>query len=132
VTRIALEQPLGRYLVIAVGLAIVGAGLFNLYRALTRNFRDELKEEQMGRDERRWYTVFGVAGHLARAVIFTLAGVFLLRAAWQYDPKEAIGLDGALRKLARAEYGQVLLASTAAGLMAYGRFCLVQVRYREV
>ncbi len=132
VTRIALEQPLGRYLVIAVGIAIVGAGLFNLYRALMRKFRDELKGEQMGRDERRWYTVFGVVGHLARAVIFTLAGVFLVRAAWQYDPKEAIGLDGALRKLAHAEYGQLLLACTAAGLMAYGLFCLVQARYRKV
>ena len=131
-TRIALEQPLGRYLVIAVGLAIVGAGLFNLYRALTRKFRDELKEEQMGREERRWYTVFGVVGHLARALIFTLAGVFLVRAAWQYEPNEAIGLDGTLRKLANADYGQFLLGCTAAGLMAYGLFCLVQARYREV
>jgi len=55
-----------------------------------------------------------------------------VRAAWQYDPKEAIGLDGALRKLAHAEYGQVLLGATAGGLMAYGLFCLVQARYREV
>lgn len=132
VTRIALEQPLGRYLVLAAGLGIVGAGLFNLYRALTQGFRDELKEEQMGGQERRWYTAFGVVGHLARAVIFTLAGVFLVRAAWQYDPQEAIGLDGALRKLVNADYGQVLLGCTAAGLMAYALFCLVQARYREV
>jgi hypothetical protein len=131
-TRIALEQPLGRYLVIAAGLAIIGAGLFNLYHALTQEFRDELKEEQMGRDERRWYIALGIVGHLARAVIFALAGFFLVRAAWQYDPKEAIGLDGALRKLAHAEYGQVLLGCTAGGLMAYGLFCLVQARYREV
>lgn len=131
-TRIALEQPLGRYLVLAVGLGIGGAGLFNLYRALTGKFRDELREEQMGGSERRWYTALGVAGHLARALIFTLAGVFLVRAAWQYDPKEAIGLDGALRKLANADYGQVLLGCTAAGLLAYGLFCLVQARYREV
>jgi hypothetical protein len=132
VTRIALEQPLGRYLVIAVGLGIAGAALFNLYRALTQDFRDELKEEQMGGQERRWYTALGVIGHLARAVIFGLAGVFLVRAAWQYDPKEAIGLDGALRKLANAEYGQILLGCTAVGLMAYALFCLVQARYREV
>jgi hypothetical protein len=58
-----------------VGLTIVGAGLFNLYRALTRNFRDELKEEQMGRDERRWYTVFGVVAHLARAAGFACVSV---------------------------------------------------------
>jgi Domain of Unknown Function (DUF1206) len=131
-TRIALEQPLGRYLVIAVGLGIVGAALFNLYRALSGSFRDDLKEEQMGSAERRWYTPLGVAGHLARAVIFALLGLFLVRAAWQYDPKEAIGLDGALTKLVNADYGPVLLGCTAAGLMAYALFCLVQARYREV
>jgi hypothetical protein len=131
-TRIALEQPFGRYLVIAVGLGIVGAALFNLYRALTGKFRDELKEEQMGPNELRWYTVLGVAGHLARAVVFGLAGLFLVRAAWDYDPEQAIGLDGALAKLARADYGQLLLGCTAAGLLAYGLFCFVQARYREL
>jgi hypothetical protein len=65
-------------------------------------------------------------------VIFGLAGLFLVRAAWQYDPKEAIGLDGALAKLANADYGPFLLGCTAAGLLAYGLFCLVQARYREV
>ena len=131
-TRIALEQPLGRYLVIAVGLAIVGAGVFNVYRALTGDFRKELKEGQMGSNERRWYTWLGVVGHLARGVIFGLAGAFLIRAAWEYQPKEAVGLDGSLGKLAQAPYGPVLLGLTAAGLLAYGLFCLVQARYRRV
>ena len=131
-TRIALEQPLGRYLVIAVGLAIVGAGLFNVYRALSGKFRKELKEGQMGSNERRWYMWLGVAGHLARGVIFGLAGAFLVHAAWQYDPKEAVGLDGALEKLTRAPYGSLLLGCVAAGLLAYGLFCLVQARYREI
>jgi hypothetical protein len=131
-TRFVLEQPLGRYLVIAVGLGIAAAAFFNLYRALTGDFRDELKEEQMDQAERPWYIVLGVAGHLARALIFGLAGLFLLRAAWEYDAKEAIGIDGALRKLVQADYGDLVLGATAAGLMAYGLFCLVQARYREV
>ena len=131
-TRIALEHPLGRYVVIAVGLAVLGAALFNLVRALTRKFRKDLKEQQMGSQERKWYSALGVVGHLARAVIFALIGIFLVKAAWQYDPKEAIGFDGALSKLAHAQYGQVLLGAVAAGLMAYGLFCLVQARYREV
>ena len=131
-TRIALEHPLGRYVVIAVGLAVLGAALFNLVRALTRKFRKDLKEQQMGSQERKWYSALGVVGHLARAVIFALIGIFLVKAAWQYDPKEAIGFDGALSKLGHAQYGQVLLGAVAAGLMAYGLFCLVQARYREV
>jgi hypothetical protein len=131
-TRIVLEQPLGRYLVYAIALGIAGAGGYNIYRALTGKFRKDLKEEQMNGHERRWYTVLGVIGHLARGVVFLLAGLFLARAAWEYDPEEAVGFDGALRKIAAAQYGEVLLGITAAGLLAYALFCLVQARYREV
>lgn len=86
----------------------------------------------MEREERRSYVVLGVLGHLARAVLFSLVGFFFVKAAWEYDPREAIGLDGALRKVARAEYGGLLLGCTAAGILAYALFCLVQARYRRV
>jgi len=131
-TRIALEQPAGRYLVIAVGIGIVAGGLALIYFALSGKFRKELKKGQMGHTERRWYMPLGVVGYLARGVVFALAGFFVARAAWQYDPNEAVGLDGALSKLAQADYGPVLLALTAAGLLAYGLFCFVEARYREV
>jgi Domain of Unknown Function (DUF1206) len=131
-TAIVFEQPLGRWLVAAVGLAVIGAGIFNLYRAVTQRFRKDLKEGQMEKDERRSYVVIGVAGHLGRAVLFSVAGWFLVKAAWEYDARETVGLDGALRKLAEADYGDTLLGATAAGLFAYGLFCLVQARYRTV
>ncbi len=131
-TAIVLEFPLGRWIVGGVGLAFVGAGLFNGFRALTGSFRDDLRTGMMKQAERRWYTAFGVFGHLARAVVFVLIGAFLLRAAWQYDPEEAIGLDGALQKLAAEAYGPLLLGTVAFGLLAYGLFCFVQARYRDV
>jgi hypothetical protein len=37
-----------------------------------------------------------------------------------------------LRKLAHQAYGQWLLGLVAAGVFAYGAFCLIQARYREV
>lgn len=127
-----LDWPLGRWLVGAAGLAVIGAGLFNLYRALSQKFRKDLKEGQMKGEERRSYIVIGVIGHAARGLVFLLVGFFIVRAAWEYDPKEAIGLDGALAKLAHAEYGSLLLGGVAAGLLAYALFCLVQARYRRV
>jgi hypothetical protein len=131
-TARVLDWPLGRWLVAAVGLAVLGAGAFNLYRALSQKFRKDLKEGQMKGEERRSYIVIGVIGHAARGVVFGLAGFFIVRAAWEYDPKEAIGLDGALAKLAHAEYGSLLLGVVAAGLLAYALFCFVQARYRSV
>jgi Domain of Unknown Function (DUF1206) len=131
-TAFVFEQPLGRWLVAAVGLGVIGAGLFNLYRGVTQRFRKDLKEEQMEKEERKSYAVIGVVGHLARALLFSVAGWFLIKAAWEYEARETVGLDGALRKLAAAEYGELLLGATAAGLFAYGLFCVVQARYRTV
>ena len=131
-TAAALDLPLGQWIVGAIGVAFVGAGLFNAYRALSGSFRKELREERMSGAEQSWYAAFGVAGHLARAVVFALIGIFVVRAAWQYDPDEAIGLDGALNKLAGEAYGPFLLGAVALGLAAYGLFCVVQARYRDV
>ena len=55
-----------------------------------------------------------------------------MRAAWQYDPQETVGLDGALAKIARADYGPWLLGLTAVGLFCYGLFCFAEARWREV
>ena len=41
-------------------------------------------------------------------------------------------IEGALRKLANAPYGTALLGIVAAGLFAFGLFCVIQARYREV
>jgi len=127
-----LEWPAGRWLVGAVGLAIIAAGLWNAYRGLTRKFEKKWRRGEMSDTERRWGGRAGVLGHLARAVVFTLIGIFITKAAVEYDPDEAIGLDGALHKLAEASYGPVLLAVTAAGLICYAIYCLVDARYRDV
>ena len=131
-TARVLEWPLGRYAVGAVGAGFLVAGIANLYRSLTRKFRKYLQEEELGKKAREWAIAVGVAGHAARAVVFSLVGIFLLRAAIQYDPKEAIGLDGALAKVAHQPYGAVLLGVVAAGLLAYATFCLLQARYGDV
>jgi hypothetical protein len=86
----------------------------------------------MSSTEHRWGGRAGVAGHLARGVVFGLIGVFLFKAAVEYDADDAIGLDGALQKLGDAPYGPWVLAATAAGLLAYGVFCLFDARYRDV
>lgn len=131
-TARVLEWPAGRWLVAAVGLGILGAGVFNLWRGVTGRFRKTLKLRKLSELEERAFTAMGVVGHLARGLVFALIGFFLVRAAYQYDAEEAIGLDGALAKVLRRDYGDTLLGFVAAGLLAYGLYCFVEARYREV
>jgi hypothetical protein len=129
---VVLSWPGGTWIVGAVGLAIIGAGVWNLYRGLSRSFEDRWRIGGLSPAWRRWGGRAGVAGHIARFVVFGLIGVFVTKAAVDYNPKDAIGLDGALQKLAHASYGPYLLGVTAAGLVAYGIYCLVDARLRDV
>jgi hypothetical protein len=127
-----LDWPFGRALVFALGFTLLGVAAWNGFRALSKRYRKDMKTGQMSKQERGTLDALGSAGHLARMVAFGLVGLFLVRAAWQYDPQEAVGLDGALARVAQATYGEWLLAVVAGGLLAYGLFCFMQARYREV
>src|SRR5919197_3043769 len=131
-TAAVLDWPGGRWIVGAVGVCLIGAGLWNLYRGATKKFEDKWRIGEMNRLERKWGGRAGVAGHLARAVVFSLIGIFVIKAAIDFDPRNAIGLDGALQKLAAASYGPYLLGLTATGLLCYGLYGLVDARYRDV
>jgi hypothetical protein len=126
------DLPFGRYIVYAAGLAFLAAAGFNGYRAITCKFNKKLKTHEMGDAEEAAATGVGILGHLARMVVFALIGLFLLRAAWEFDPKEARGLDGALLELSQQTYGGLLLGAVAVGLLAYALYCFVQARYRRI
>jgi Domain of Unknown Function (DUF1206) len=126
------DLPLGRYLVYAAGLAFLGAAGFNGYRAVTCKFNKKLKTGEMNDAEEAASTGVGILGHLARMAVFALIALFLLRAAWEFDPRKARGLDGALLELSQQAYGGLLLGAVAVGLMAYALYCFVQARYRRI
>lgn len=127
-----LQWPLGRWIVAAVGIALIGTGIYNVYRAVSGKFRKRLKEHELGDNAQPW--VFGVAvfGLLARGVAFGLVGFFVVQAAVTYDARKAQGLDASLRALAQASYGRPLLLVVSAGLVSFGLWCFVQARYRQV
>jgi hypothetical protein len=127
-----LDWPGGQILVGIAGLIIVGVGLEQGYKGIRKKFLEDSKTEQMSERVERFVTALGSFGHLARMVVFGLIGYFLVRAAIDYDADKALGLDGALTKLAHASYGPVLLGIVAAGLIGFAAYSVVDARYRKV
>jgi len=127
-----LNWPGGTWLVQAVGLVVIGSGLYVGWRGVSGKFRKRLKSYEMGETERRWVRVIGTVGMVARMVVWTLIGVLLVVAARQHDPQQAVGIDGALKRLADRSYGPALLVVVAAGLAAYGLYSFAEARYRRV
>ena len=122
----------GTLLVAIAGAVLIGVAAYQAYKGLAKKFLDDAKTGEMSPGVRRGYTALGVFGHVARAVVFALVGYGLIKAAIDYDPQEAIGLDGALRKLAHATYGPALLAVVAAGLAGFALYSMADARYRKV
>lgn len=127
-----MGQPMGPWLVGAVGLTVVGVGVYQFVRAYTAKFRKRLKTGEMSAAERRWSTRIGRFGFAARGVTFLIIGGFIVRAALEHDPSEARGLDAAFRWLESQPYGTWLLGVVAVGLVAYGCFQIVMARYRRI
>ena len=124
--------PAGTWLVGIVGVVFIGVGLYQGHRGLSRDVLGDSKTERMGPRIRRWITWIGTVGHLARMVVFCLVGVFLIRAAIDFNPDKAVGLDGALAKVDHASYGPFLLGLVAAGLIAFGVYSLSDARFRRI
>lgn len=131
-TANVLGWPAGTWFVGIAGAVLVGIGLYQGYRALSRDFLEDAKVEQMSRGVKDAYAVVGVFGHLARMLVFALVGTFLIRAAVDYDARKAVGLDGALAKVANQSFGHVALGVVAAGLIAFGLYSLADARYRRI
>lgn len=131
-TQRVLDWPGGTWLVQGVGLGLIGAGLYIGWRGLTGKFRKRLKSFEMDRAERLWIRVVGTFGMVARMVISIMMGVFLIVAARVHDPEQAVGIDGALKRLADRTYGPALLVAVAFGLAAYGLYSFAEARFRRV
>jgi Domain of Unknown Function (DUF1206) len=127
-----LDWPGGQWIVGAIGVVMIGVALYQGYRGVTQKFLDDSKTEEMSPRVRKWIGRVGTIGHLARMVVFGLIGVFLVKAAIDYNPKTAVGVDGALAKLANQSYGSVLLGIVAAGLIAFAFYSLSDARYRRI
>ncbi|HEX4678817.1 MAG TPA: DUF1206 domain-containing protein [Gaiellaceae bacterium] len=124
--------PAGTWIVGAAGVVTIGIALYQGYRGITKEFLKDSKVEEMKPEVKRWISRVGMIGHLARMVVFGLIGIFLLKAAIDYNPKQAVGLDGALAKLTHYSYGPFLLGVVAAGLIAFAIYSLSDARYRKI
>lgn len=122
----------GRWAVGLAGVGAVGLGLFGLYIAAKAKFREKLDLASLSRRARERVVRVGQAGIAARAVVIGLAGYFLVRSALELRASEARGLSGILRSLVGGPGGRWALAVVAAGLVAYGLYCLVEALYRRI
>jgi hypothetical protein len=127
-----LQWSGGRELVAAAGLLFIGIAIYQAYLGLSKKFLSYSKTGQMTPGVLKAFTTIGVVGLVARAVAFALIGIFTLKAALDYRPREAVGIDGALARLTQHAYGTAALFVVASGLIAFGVYSVADARYRKI
>jgi hypothetical protein len=122
----------GRLVIGLAGVIAIGAGVYRIIKGLRVDVTDELDLTGWSTQRRSWTKRTGAIGEFGRGIGIALIGFFLVRAAMSYDPNEATGLDGALRRLAVQRWGLVVVVVVGVGFAAYGVFCLLTFTRREL
>jgi hypothetical protein len=130
-TASVMAQPFGQWVVMIGGALAVAAGLFLIYRSLKHDYADNVRRCAEGWPKRA-LQIAGKVGESTRALVFAIVGIFLLRAGWQHDPDESIGVAGAMHALAAQPLGWLWLSVIALGFLAFGVYSFLESRYRQI
>lgn len=127
-----LSRPFGQWLLIGIGLGVIGLSIGQFVNAFTCQFCKVLKDDEIPKKTMavaRWTGRIGLA---ARGVLFLLIGYFLTRAGWTGRSKDAGGIDEALRATKVSVAGLSLMGVVALGLLCYAVFLFIESRYRKI
>ena len=125
-----LAAPGGVLVVLLVGVAVFGVGIYCLVKGVGRGFERDLRLP--AGTAGRATVASGVVGYVAKGIALGAVGVLFVVAAATVNPEGADGLDGALRALASLPLGVVILVLVGAGFIAYGVYSFVRARFAHM
>jgi hypothetical protein len=125
-----LAAPGGALLLGAIGLGVVGGGVYFAIIGIRQSFTKDITLP--GGVRGTVITRVGVVGYIAKGIVLAIVGVLFVVAAATSDARKASGMDGALKSLVQLPFGVVLLVLVGVGLIAYGLYCFARARYAKL
>lgn len=123
-----LELPLGRALVVAVGLGILVVAGYHVYKGVSRKFFEDVETADLSPRARKVVDWSGRIGYPAKGLAFGAIGVLFVLAGLRGSSEEAGGLDEGLASLRDAPFGTVVIIVVGIGFMLFGVYCLARAR----
>lgn len=123
-----LQQPFGPFLLGLVAIGVIGAGLAQIFKGVSRKYRDRLdlpKSPKM----LDFACFFGL---VARGGLLAIVGGFVAYAALTVSPEQAGGISDALDYVHAMPFGRWLYGIAALGLVAFGCYSIIQAVYRHM
>lgn len=124
-----LALPLGRWLLVAAGLAIFAIGVSNVVKA----WRDDFTEYLACSDRMcRRVAPLARAGHVARGLAYLPLASLVVLAGLDDRASEVTSFGSALEAVERQPAGPWILAVAALGFVAFGAFSFIEARFRRI
>jgi hypothetical protein len=126
-TASLMSKPFGSALVVIVGAVVFGVAVYHVRKGWKKKFLSDLDT-----NPGTFFVRSGQIGYIAKGVALTIVAFLFVYAAMTNNPKEATGLDGALRSLVDEPFGKPLLTFIAIGFVAYGIYSFARARHGDV
>jgi hypothetical protein len=126
-----MDLPGGQWIVVAVGLAILGYAGGIGWRGWKEKFAEHLDTEGKLGNSGAAYLILGKIGYIAKGIALGIVGVLFCYAGFSHEPNKSGGLDEALQKVLEQPFGPYLLIAIGAGIACYGLFCFARARHLD-
>lgn len=124
-----LNKPYGEWLAGIAAAIMICVGIYQVYYGLSEKYSKHVDKAGTG-DNKKILLGAGKIGYVARGIVWLILGWLFTKAALHSNANEAGDTSKAFSFL-EASYGPYLLAAVALGLICYGLFNFIRVRYES-
>jgi hypothetical protein len=127
-----LDKPLGQWLVGLLALIIAGAGIYQIWYALSEKYKKHADQLRGGSTKSNLLLNAGKAGYIARGIVWITIAWLLIKAALEARASKAGDTAEAFQFLENGPYGSIISGAIGAGLICYGIFCFIRSKYETL
>lgn len=131
VIAILLSKPFGQILVGIIATVLLGKAIYQLHKAYFGKFKKNVQAAELNKKAERIVLNTGYVGYTARGIVVGVVSYLIFKAAFYSNSNSAGGTKEAFSFL-ETEFGSIMIAVTAIGLLAYGFFMIVKARYKTL
>lgn len=123
-----MSKPFGAWLVAIAGVCFAAIGIYQIVYGLSDKHKKHTTKAK-GLVEQKPLLIAGMIGYISRGLVWLIIAWLFIKAALNSNPSEAGDTSKAFSFLSEASYGSYLLAATGLGLICYGLFNFIRVKY---
>ncbi|MUP44972.1 DUF1206 domain-containing protein [Gramella sp. BOM4] len=120
----------GDTIAIIVGIGMAIKAIYDIYRAYSEKFREEVQEAGMDQKAQELLIKAGKVGHTARGIVIGIMAYLTLQSG--FGGGGGIGKQTDAFSYIQQEFGSIVLGLVAIGLVAYGVYMFIKAKYPSI